>query len=309
MSDELMSHFMRNMASLRQVTFQDSNGTTLKVLGSTERVLVLLNLLDHANTETGLVYVGATTTAKETGLDRSNVRAARNVLVQVGWLTPAGSVDYAGQLSKKAPGQAKKGRRSPVNAYRVTLPGQPADLTVLRQRAVELPPTDGVTGGVLGGVLGGVTITPRIEIETETPPQQFSETGQPSPARTRKGAEKRKHQGQAEQLTDYLVKRDLEARPSIDRPGPGLLKKKAAEARPHAERVAALPCAASEPKAAERVAWAWYNGAKPDKFDLARLEGKEAEAFFQAEKLPPVPGITPAVSELMKAAKAAAKAS
>lgn len=309
MSDELMSHFTRNMASLRQVTFQDSNGTTLKVLDSTERWAVLVNMLDHANTETGLVYVGATTTAKETGLDRRNVRNARNVLVQVGWLTPAGSVDYAGQLSKKAPGQAKKGKRSPVNAYLVTLPGQPADLTVLRQRAVELPPTGGVSSGVTGGVTSGVTVTPRIEIETETPPQQFSETGQPSPARTRKGAEKRKHQGQAEQLTDYLVKRDLEARPTKDRPGAGLLKAKAAEARPHAEKVAALPCAASEPKAAERVAWAWYSGAKPDKFDLARLEGREDEVFFQADKLAPVPGITPDVRELMEAAKAAAKAS
>lgn len=318
MSDELIAHLNRNMASLRRVTFQDDNGTTLKVLDSTERLVVLLNMLDHANSETGLVFVGAATIAKETGLDRRNVRNARAVLEKVGWLTPAGSVNYAGVMSKKLPGDAaKKGKRSPVKAYLVTLPGQPADLSQLQRRAVELPPsgdlptpaTGGNKGGNRGGNEGGTSYPPNRNRNIK-PPTQVSEHSETPRSKSPRGEESKegKNSELVEQLTDYLVQRDLKERPPTSPPGKALLRQKAADARPIAVQVAALPCADRELRTAERVAWAYYRETQPARQDIARLEGREEQLYFSAASQPPVTPPSPETKKLMEEAIAEAKA-
>lgn len=264
-----MHYFTRNMARLRKETFVDKFGTTLKVLDSTERWAVLLQYLNHANTETHMAFPGAKTLAEETGLDRRNVRDRRDELVKAGWLTRAGSVDY-GQQSEKLPGTGKKGRKSAVAAYLVTLPGM----------ADELPLQGGVVRGVTGGVTGGVTTTPQTQTGTIKPLQTFSEgSGQPSKAR----GEKKKQMNPAAVLAEEVAAQLLQNYPDRG----GLKIKKARELLPLCEVVLAMPHAGIEREAARRVVAARYQGQKPAKHDLAVLEGRDVP-FFRAADQPTV---------------------
>ncbi len=274
MSDELMHFYLRNMALLHKETFQDKFGKTLKVLDSGERLRVLLQYLNHANTETHLAFPGVKTLARLTGLDQKNVRAARTDLVRAGWLTPAGSVNYAGVQSQKLPGAAKRGSKSPVSQFLVTMPGM----------ADELPLQRGVPGVVTGGVTGGVTDTHQTRTTTKTPLQTFA-TG--SGQRPKARGENKKEETPAAVMAARLVEQDLVDKPTKQPAGQTLKRQKKTALQPLCEQVLAFPGAATYPKAADRVALAWYRGDKPDRDDMAALKGEEGRAFTAAD-LPPV---------------------
>jgi len=291
MNDELMHFYLRNMAQLHKETFQDKFGKTVKVLASTERQRVLLQYLNHANSD-HLAFPGVNRLAQETGLDPKNVRAARADLVRAGWLIPAGSRNYAGITSQKLPGTARPGRKSAVSQFLVMMPGM----------ADELPLQGGVLRGVTGGVTGGVTNTPQTETETKTPVTSSANTpGQRPKAR---GA-KKENQGAETALVEELVKRDLEKHPPKKPAGYGLKNRKAQEFQPLVERALALPGAARHPKAVVRVVEAWHGDERPDQHDLAALEGRELR-YFSHEDLPPVEVVTldqvpPNVQEMVAA--------
>lgn len=274
MSDELMHFYLRNMAQLHKETFQDKFGKTLKVLDSGERLRVLLQYLNHANTETHLAFPGVKTLARLTGLDTKNVRAARTDLVRAGWLTPAGSVNYAGVQSQKLPGAAKRGSKNPVSQFLVTMPGM----------ADELPLQGGVPGVVIGGVSGGVTNTPQTKTETEIPPATFANSSGQRPST--RGARK-EAKGAAATLAAELVEQDLADRPPKQPAGEGLKRSKAKAFLPLCEEALAFPGAAAHPGAVRRVVMAWSQGNKPDRHDMAALEGEEVRVFTAAD-LPPV---------------------
>lgn len=253
-----MHFFTRNMARLRKETFQDKFGKTIKVLDSTERVMVLLQYLNHANSD-HLSFPGSVKLSEETGLDRRNVRDSRDDLVRAGWLTPAGSVNYQGVQSEALPGAAKKGRKSGTKAYRVTLPGMSDDLALLSGVS------PGVTGGVLGGVLGGVTVTPQTKTETKTPtPADFPKT---SVRRVQTKGGCKEENGAAADLANRVLALDLGNYPA----GAGLRKQKLAALLPICEKVAGLPNAATSRQTAERVALSVLKGTQPGKYDLQYL--------------------------------------
>lgn len=271
-----MHFFNRNMAQLRKETFQDKFGKTLKVLDSTERVMVLLQYLNHANTETHLAFPGVKTLALLTGLDPKNVRAARADIVRAGWLTPAGSVNYAGVQSQKLPGAAKRGTKSSVRAFLVTLPGM----------ADELPLQGGVVRGVTGGVTGGVTNTPQTITTTEIPPTASANSSGQRPQARGAGKEAK---GTAAALAAELVEQDLARTPPKQPAGERLKRSKAREFLPLCEEALAFPGAAANPGAVRRVVQAWHGNLKPDKHDMAALEGRELSVFRATDQPASVP--------------------
>jgi len=294
-----MHYYLRNMAQLHKETFQDKFGKTLKVLDSTERQRVLLQYLNHANTETHLAFPGVKTLALLTGLDPKNVRAARADLVRAGWLTPAGSVNYAGVQSQKLPGAAKRGSKSPVRAFLVTLPGM----------ADELPLQGGVVRGVTGGVTGGVTNTPQTTTETEIPPTPSANSSGQRPQARGAGKEAK---GTAAALAAELVEQDLADRPPKQPAGEGLKRSKAREFLPLCEEALAFPGAAAHPGAVRRVVLAWSHGQRPDRHDMAALEGEEVRVFTAADLPPAQPKtldqLPPEVQEMVAKRRATAKA-
>lgn len=182
MGRHLKDYFQDSLPQLRRETFTDKNGKELKVLGSTERLLCLIVILDRTNDDTQLYFQGTIALSDETGIDRKNVRQVLADLVRAGWLIPAGKVAYKNVTQQKIAGSDSK--KSPLNIYRLCLPGfahvaPETDAEVMHMGGNNYPPLNDPENekrGVTGGVTGGVTTTPRTITITKPPTEKVSDT-------------------------------------------------------------------------------------------------------------------------------------
>lgn len=174
------------MPQLRRETFTDKkSGKDIKVLGSTERLVCLIVILDRTNDDTQLYYQGTIALSDETGIDRKNVRKVLADLVRAGWLIPAGKVAYKNVTQQNIAGSDSK--KSALNAYRLSLPGfayvvPESDSEVMHTGGNYYPPlNDPKTEkrGVTGGVTGEVTATPQTITITKPPAEKVSDTALP----------------------------------------------------------------------------------------------------------------------------------
>lgn len=239
-------------------------GVTLeptKQVGVDKQRLVLLELAVHADAG-GVSWPGRKYLSEKLQMPERTISEALSVL------------EEAGHVSRTAP---KK--RGQLVRWRV-LPGVLPTLLGLNESTEVVGP---VVGQVVRQVVG--LARHEEEVEVENPPQIFPNTsGQRDQAQ---GG--RKEAGKpAAQLAAQLVERDLADRPPKQPAGLPLKRQKQRDLLPLCEQALALPGAAAHPKAAERVVLAWYRSEKPDRHDMAALEGRELPVFRAAD-LPPPP--------------------
>jgi hypothetical protein len=182
MGKHLKDYFQDSLPQLRRETFTDKKGKELKVLGSTERLLCLIVILDRTDDDTQLYFQGTIALSNETGIDRTNVRKVLADLKLAGWLIPAGKIAYKNVTQQKIAGSDSK--KSPLNAYRLSLPGfaqvaPETDAEVMHMGGNNYPPLNDPKNekwGVTGGVTGGVTTTPLTITITKPPTEKVSDT-------------------------------------------------------------------------------------------------------------------------------------
>ena len=182
MGRHLKDYFQDSLPQLRRETFTDKNGKELKVLGSTERLVCLIVILDRTDDDTQLYFQGTIALSDETGIDRKNVRQVLADLVRAGWLIPAGKIAYKNVTQQNIAGSDSK--KSALNAYRLSLPGfayvvPETDSEVMHMGGTNYPPLNDPKSekwGVTGGVTGGVTPTPLTITITKPPTEKVSDT-------------------------------------------------------------------------------------------------------------------------------------
>lgn len=213
MGNDLKAYFQDSLPQLRRETFTDKNGKELKVLDSTQRWACLLIILDRTSDNTQLYFQGAKALAKETGIDRTNVRQVLADLVRAGWLIPAGKIAYKKITQQEIAGSDSK--KSPLNCYRLQLPGYAqvapeTDNEVMHTGGNNYPPLNDSKSekrGVTGGVTGGVTDTPLTLTRTKPPTEKVSDTVL-DPIAINAGGEISK----VKELAQKLFERDQEVR-------------------------------------------------------------------------------------------------
>ena len=177
MGRHLKDYFQDSLPQLRRETFTDKNGKELKVLGSTERLVCLIVILDRTNDDTQLYFQGTIALSDETGIDRKNVRQVLADLVLAGWLIPAGKIAYKNVTQQNIAGSDSK--KSAMNSYRLCLPGfahvaPETDAEVIHMGGNNYPPLNDPKSEKWG-VTGGVTTTPLTITITKPPTEKVSD--------------------------------------------------------------------------------------------------------------------------------------